>query len=141
MARHRRQHRRCLPMSGRDTRCVALRSESRQQGATMNVARKVLPSGTGRSTTVAALVPAAGVLLLPAQLGPASSANAAPPPGRTAAGDYVVWAVGDVCDNDDAPLDCADVAALIAADPQRDAVLILGDAQYNAGTLAEYRRW
>lgn len=61
--------------------------------------------------------------------------------GRTASGGYVVWAVGDVCDNDNATWDCADLAARIAADPQRDAVLILGDAQYDAGTLSEYQTW
>jgi hypothetical protein len=72
----------------------------------------------------------------------ASSAPAPTDSARTTpSGDFVVWAVGDVCDNADRATDCSDVAARIKADPQRDAVLVLGDAQYDSGTLAEYQRY
>lgn len=53
----------------------------------------------------------------------------------------VVWAVGDVCDNDNAATDCADVGEMIAADVARDRLLLLGDGQYDRGTLAEYSTW
>ncbi len=51
--------------------------------------------------------------------------------------DTVVWAVGDVCD-DKATAGCAAVGSMIAADPDADAVLGLGDLQYEVGSLTDY---
>ncbi len=53
----------------------------------------------------------------------------------------VVWVIGDSCDNDDAAVDCDDVGRLIANDPETDAVLGLGDLQYENGSLANFNRW
>jgi hypothetical protein len=53
----------------------------------------------------------------------------------------VVWAVGDSCDDDHALLDCDDVGRLIARDSSTDAVLILGDLQYQNGSLANFNRF
>lgn len=53
----------------------------------------------------------------------------------------VVWVVGDLCDNDDAVLDCDDVGQLIANDAETDAVLALGDLQYENGSLANFNRF
>ncbi|CAA9377149.1 MAG: Alkaline phosphatase [uncultured Nocardioidaceae bacterium] len=50
----------------------------------------------------------------------------------------VVWAVGDLCDDDNAVLDCDDVGRLIANDPATDAVLSLGDLQYENASLAKF---
>jgi hypothetical protein len=36
---------------------------------------------------------------------------------------------------------CTQVAKLVAADPEADALLVLGDAQYDNGTLTEYQAW
>jgi hypothetical protein len=69
--------------------------------------------------------------------GDGSSAGAA----VIATGSSVVWAVGDLCDNDDAALDCDDVGQLIAGDTETDAVLALGDLQYETGALADFRRY
>ena len=53
----------------------------------------------------------------------------------------VVWAVGDNCDDDHAELDCDDVGRLISDDPATDAVLALGDLQYENGSLANFNRY
>ena len=53
----------------------------------------------------------------------------------------VVWAVGDLCDDDNAVLDCDDVGRLIANDPATDAVLTLGDLQYENGSLVNFNRF
>jgi hypothetical protein len=53
----------------------------------------------------------------------------------------VVWAVGDNCDDDHAASDCDDVGRLIANDPATDAVLALGDLQYENGSLANFNRF
>lgn len=90
----------------------------------------------------AALAISLSLLLVEQAPAVSASAGAARPTATTAATTHqVVWAVGDVCDNDHAAWDCADLATRIAADPERDAVLILGDAQYDAGTLLEYQTW
>jgi hypothetical protein len=59
----------------------------------------------------------------------------------SAVGGTVVWVVGDLCDNDDALLDCDDVGRLIADDAETDAVLALGDLQYENGSLANFQRY
>lgn len=56
-------------------------------------------------------------------------------------GDAVVWVTGDSCDNDDEEIDCADVASLMASDPDTDAVLAVGDLQYDRGTAEEFNKW
>lgn len=53
----------------------------------------------------------------------------------------VVWAVGDMCAQADRRGDCAAVAELVANDPAADAFLMLGDAQYEDGTRAQYDAW
>ena len=62
-------------------------------------------------------------------------------PARSSAGTTVVWAVGDICDDDHEEVDCADVGRLIRRDAATDAVLGLGDLQYEDGTLSDYRRY
>lgn len=52
--------------------------------------------------------------------------------------DVVVWAVGDACDDDEAAA-CAAVGALISGDGEVDAVLGLGNLQYESGRLSDYR--
>ena len=84
---------------------------------------------------VAAIGSGAAVLAL------AVTVNASSPGDAAEDGAAVVWAVGDVCDNDDAAKDCADVGELIADDPTKDALLMLGDGQYDRGTLNEYNTW
>ena len=56
-------------------------------------------------------------------------------------GDQVVWVLGDACLARDTPINCGDVGEVIAADDERDAVLVPGDAQYVTGTLEEYTEW
>ncbi len=93
-----------------------------------------------RTSSLAASLLAAALLVV----GSGTTGNAQSPEPRaerTAAGDYVVWAVGDMCLRQETPQDCGDVGARIRADATRDAVLVLGDAQYEDGTLAEYRQW
>ena len=53
----------------------------------------------------------------------------------------VIWAIGDLCDDDSAALDCDDVGRLIAGDAETDAVLALGDLQYENGSLANFNRY
>jgi acid phosphatase type 7 len=83
----------------------------------------------------AALVVGATALTLAVSVNSATQGDAAED------GAAVLWAVGDVCDDDNAAQDCADVGELIADDPTRDALLMLGDGQYDRGTLSEYRTW
>lgn len=52
--------------------------------------------------------------------------------------DPVVWVVGDLCEAFEDPEGCDDVNALIRADEATEAVLLVGDAQYEEGTLQEY---
>ena len=52
----------------------------------------------------------------------------------------VVWAFGDACVAS-TRAKCAKVARLIAGDRNADAVLVLGDAQYDAGTAREYKTY
>lgn len=56
-------------------------------------------------------------------------------------GGTVVWVTGDACDDDAAAVDCDDVGRLIANDVETDAVLGLGDLQYENGSLANFNRW
>jgi hypothetical protein len=53
----------------------------------------------------------------------------------------VIWAVGDNCDDDHAALDCDDVGRLIANDPATDAVLAMGDLQYENASLAKLNQY
>lgn len=59
----------------------------------------------------------------------------------TLEGGHVVWAAGDLCDNGVDPVGCDEVAALIAGDPEADALLAIGDLQYDVGMLAEFQTW
>lgn len=89
-------------------------------------------------------VVAVGVFTVAAAIGVAAAAAQNTPPSapRTAAGDTVIWAVGDLCDDDDRPQpDCSAVADLIAGDPERDYFLTLGDSQYERGTTADFDRY
>ncbi len=56
----------------------------------------------------------------------------------TTASETVVWVTGDACDNDHAIVDCADVGRLIATDTDTDALLAVGDLQYDSGTSSEF---
>jgi hypothetical protein len=53
-------------------------------------------------------------------------------------GNVVVWAVGDLCD-DFETADCDQVGDLVAADPDADALLALGDLQYDEGSQADFQ--
>jgi len=53
----------------------------------------------------------------------------------------IVWVTGDACMAFNRTTDCAEVGALIAADSQRDAVLLVGDGQYDTGSLSAYRTY
>lgn len=53
----------------------------------------------------------------------------------------VVWAAGDLCDNDNEPVDCADVGRLISRDRRAEAFLALGDLQYDKGELSDFRQY
>jgi hypothetical protein len=53
----------------------------------------------------------------------------------------VVWAVGDLCDDDNAAVDCEDVADLIAADPTATYFVPLGDIQYENGSLTKFNTY
>ena len=77
----------------------------------------------------------------PAWSGVPLDAAAPSPAAATASGATVVWAVGDLCDDDQAALDCDDVGRLIASDPETDLVLALGDLQYENGSLAKFQRY
>jgi 3',5'-cyclic AMP phosphodiesterase CpdA len=104
------------------------------------VRRWLTPS---RSTTLPAVVI---VCLTAVPIGLAGPAVSAPARSEqvaaaVAGNKTVVWAVGDACPRADRAVDCSDVAALISADADRDAVLLLGDGVYENGTLAEYRQW
>lgn len=52
----------------------------------------------------------------------------------------VVWAAGDLCDDEDAP-ECGAVGAMIASDRATDHFLALGDLQYEVGSLSDFRRY
>lgn len=67
---------------------------------------------------------------------PATSVVAAEPN----TGATVVWAIGDLCD-DDPQARCEEVGNLISADPEADAVLALGDLQYEAGRLSAFNSY
>jgi len=54
--------------------------------------------------------------------------------------DTVVWAVGDLC-ADASTADCDQVGRLIANDTETDAILGLGDMQYENGSLANYNTY
>lgn len=64
-----------------------------------------------------------------------SPGTTAPPPGGDS---VVVYAAGDLCDDSDRRPGCADTAELVSG---ADAVLILGDAQYEEATRAEFDRY
>lgn len=70
-----------------------------------------------------------------------AAVNASPDGEAVENGAAIFWAIGDVCDNDNAPTDCADVGELIGDDPSKDGLLMLGDGQYDRGTLSEYNTW
>lgn len=60
-----------------------------------------------------------------------------PPPGET-----VLWAVGDMCDDDNTPTpDCAAVGDMINADTDADVFLGLGDLQYENGELVNFNTY
>ena len=106
--------------------------------------RDAEPVGSGwRTRQLVAALAASAALVGPALLNsaPASSGMPLDPSTAAAAGAVVVWAVGDLCDDDNAPLDCDDVGRLIASDPETDAVLALGDLQYENGSLANFHRF
>ncbi len=90
--------------------------------------------------TVAVVVLAAGAVAV--YLGRATPGPTQPPPRERTVpvtGDTVVWVTGDSCEAGEDPDGCDDVNALIRSDNETDAVLVLGDAQYQDGTLEEYR--
>lgn len=61
--------------------------------------------------------------------------------GDAAATDpLTVWTVGDICDDDHAEIDCADVADLVAADVP-DYFVPLGDIQYETGALSAFNTY
>jgi hypothetical protein len=99
-------------------------------------------SGWRIGQLVAALT-ASAAILVPAFASSTPTSNGMPlnPASVAAAGVTVVWAVGDLCDDDHAALDCDDVGRLIARDPETDAVLALGDLQYENGSLANFNRF
>lgn len=49
-----------------------------------------------------------------------------------------VWAVGDMCDNDNEVPGCGEVAGLVAGDSTTSYFAPLGDLQYDRGTLPEF---
>lgn len=69
------------------------------------------------------------------------STTAAGPTGGGTSATTVAWAVGDICDDDHEEVDCDDVGDLIAGDKSTDALLALGDLQYEDGTLATFREY
>ncbi len=99
----------------------------------------------GRTRTLSALAVTALMVISPAA---AHSLNRHSPSGESSAGavpsatdPVVVWVVGDLCDDDDAETDCDDVGRLIAEDAATDAVLALGDLQYENASLAKFNRF
>lgn len=53
----------------------------------------------------------------------------------------VVWAVADLCDNDNDVPGCREVADLVVGDPTTSYFAALGDTQTNRGTLAEFNTY
>lgn len=51
----------------------------------------------------------------------------------------VVWAAGDLCDDDNDKPDCRRVGRLMRNDKATDAFVALGDLQYEYGTLSEFK--
>ena len=51
-----------------------------------------------------------------------------------------MWAVGDICNDDNEAIDCADVADLVAADSP-DYFVPLGDNQYETGALSAFNTY
>ncbi len=99
----------------------------------------------GRTRTLASLVVTAAVVMS-SQV--AHSLDRQSPSGGTpaatvgsAATPAVVWVVGDLCDDDHAQADCDDVGRLIGEDPATNAVLALGDLQYENASLAKFNRF
>jgi hypothetical protein len=91
-----------------------------------------------RTRIITALVVGAVVAVV------AAFAVAGTPSARTGAapGETVVWAVGDLCDDDNVPQpDCSAVGDLIAADSGLDRFLMLGDAQYEIGSSSAFNRY
>ena len=63
------------------------------------------------------------------------------PPGDAAVADpFTIWTVGDICDDDNEALDCADVGDLVAAGSP-DYFVPLGDIQYEKGALSAFNRF
>lgn len=82
----------------------------------------------------------AGTALLLAGLGPVTAHDDAPA-AQAAADPLVVWAVGDMCDNDHDVPGCGDVADLVAADATTTYFAALGDLQYEKGTLPLFQKY
>jgi hypothetical protein len=61
-------------------------------------------------------------------------------PGAEAADPFTVWTVGDICDDDNEAVDCADVGDLVAADSP-DYFVPLGDNQYEIGSLSAFNTY
>ena len=96
------------------------------------------------TSALAAVVTGLAVLspvLAHGQERPSPSGTSPRSPQQSITGGTVVWVVGDLCDDDDALLDCDDVGRVIADDVETDAVLALGDLQYENGSLARFRRF
>lgn len=72
---------------------------------------------------------------------PSPSPTEPTPSDQPVTGQTVVWALGDVCDDSDRTPGCGQVGDLIAKDADADAVLILGDAQYEGGELSNFQRY
>lgn len=68
----------------------------------------------------------------------AASQSPPPPPPPDP---LVVWAVGDMCDDDNDVPGCGQVADLVAADPTKTYFAALGDLQYEKGTLALFNKY
>lgn len=86
---------------------------------------------------VVPLAPAALVLAIVVALALRDDAEAVDPDAPTS---LTVWTVGDLCDDDNAPLDCADVGALVdQAEP--DYFVPLGDIQYENGALEKFNAY
>lgn len=62
------------------------------------------------------------------------------PGGAAAADPFTVWTVGDICDDDNAAIDCADVADLVAGG-WPGYFVPLGDNQYETGALSAFNRF
>ena len=86
------------------------------------------------STTRRAVATVSGFVML------AAMATTLLPGGASAADPVTVWAVGDICDDDNEAIDCADVGDLVAAGSP-DYFVPLGDIQYEKGALTAFNKY